>query len=186
MKKIVLTFGLIAGSILSAMLLIALRFQDDIGFDRGMVIGYTSMVIAFLLIFFGVKAFRDNVAGGSVSFGRAFAVGMQIAIVASVCYVITWEVIYYKLAPDYAAKYQAHVLEKARANGASEAELATQKAEMDKYMQLYRNPVINAGITFFEPLPVALVVALVSAGVLSRRRKEAVLTSPAVEARRLG
>jgi hypothetical protein len=186
MKKIVLTFGLIAGVILSAMLLIATRFREAIGFDRGMVIGYTSMVIAFLLIFFGVKSFRDNVAGGSVTFGRAFAVGMQIAVVASVCYVITWEVIYYKLAPDYAAKYQAYVLEKARADGATEAELATQKAEMDEYMKLYRNPVINAGITFFEPLPVALVIALVSAGVLSRRREEGLLSNPAVEARRSG
>jgi hypothetical protein len=41
-------------------------------------------------------------------------------VVASLCYVATWEVIYFKLAPDYAAKYQAHALDKARANGESE------------------------------------------------------------------
>ena len=44
-----------------------------------MVIGYTTMVIAFLLIFFGVRSYRDNVAGGTVRFGRAFAVGALIA-----------------------------------------------------------------------------------------------------------
>src|SRR5687768_10069858 len=104
MKKIVLTFGLIAGGILSAMMLVTLPFQDAIGFDRGEIIGYTSMMVAFLLIFFGVKSFRDNVAGGSVTFGRAFAVGAQIALVASICYVATWQVIYYKLAPDFGAK----------------------------------------------------------------------------------
>jgi hypothetical protein len=42
---------------------------------------------------------------------------------------------------------------------------------MDDFAELYRNPAINAAITFVEPLPVALIVALVSAGVLSRRKK---------------
>ena len=175
MKKIVLTFGLIAGVIIGGMLFITIPFQDKIGYDHGEVIGYTTMVLAFLLIFFGVRSFRDNVAGGTVSFGRALAVGVQIAVVASVCYVIAWEVIYFNIAPDFMKKYQAHVLEKARTDGASEQELAKQKAEMDKFAVMYNNPVINAGITFLEPLPVALVISLVSAGVLSRRRRNGAL-----------
>ena len=45
MKKTVLTFGLISGAILSAMMLTTLPFLDRIGFDRGEIIGYTSMVL---------------------------------------------------------------------------------------------------------------------------------------------
>ncbi len=171
MKKIILTFGLIAGAILSAMLLISISFQETIGFDRGEIIGYTSMVLAFLLIYFGVRSYRDNIAGGAVRFGRAFAVGGLIAVVASLCYVATWEVIYFKFAPDYFEKYQAHVLAKARLDGESEESIARKKVEMDDFAELYRNPAINAAVTFVEPLPVALIVALVSAGVLSRRKK---------------
>ena len=52
MRKIVLTFGLIAGAILSAMMLITLPFHDVIGYDNSLVVGYTSIVVAFLLIFF--------------------------------------------------------------------------------------------------------------------------------------
>ncbi len=115
MKRTVLTFGLISGAIMSAMMLATLPFQDAIGFDRGAIIGYTTMVAASLLIYFGVRAYRDNVAGGTVRFGRALAVGAMIAAVAGVCYVATWEVIYFKFAPDFGTKYQAHVLEKARA-----------------------------------------------------------------------
>ena len=172
MKKIVLTFGLISGAILSVMMLATLPFMDAIGFDHGEIIGYTSMVVAFLSIFFGVRSYRDNVAGGTVRFGRAFAVGALIAVVASLCYVATWEVIYFKLAPDFMTKYQAHVLEKARLSGESAEAMAQKKAEMEKLSKLYENPVINAAITFLEPLPVALVIALVSAGVLSRRRPD--------------
>ena len=114
MKKIVLTFGLISGAILSAFMAVTFPFLDAIGSDRGYVVGYTSMVVAFLLIYFGVRSYRDNVAGGTVRFGRAFAVGALIGVVASVCYVATWEVIYFKFAPDFLVKYQAHEIEKAR------------------------------------------------------------------------
>jgi Protein of unknown function (DUF4199) len=170
MRRTVLTFGLIAGVILSVMMVATLPFLDRIGFDRGEVIGYTTMVLAFLLVYFGVRSYRDNLAGGSVSFGRAFAVGSLIVAVASVCYVATWQVVYYKLAPDFGAKYTAHVVEQARAAGASQAEIDQKAAEMQRMMELYRNPVVNVAITFLEPLPVGLVIALVSAGVLGRRR----------------
>ena len=101
MKRTVLTFGLIAGAILSVLMLLSIVvFKDAIGYDRGEIIGYTSMVVAFLLIYFGVRTYRDNVAGGTVSFGRAFAVGGSIAVVASACYVATWEVIYFKFMPN--------------------------------------------------------------------------------------
>ena len=170
MKKIVLTFGLVSGAILSGMMLITLPFHDAIGFDRSLILGYTTMVLAFLLVFFGVRSYRDNIAGGTLSFGRAFAVGALIALVASLCYVATWEVTYFKFAPDYLTKYQARMLEKARAEGASEEAIALKKAEMDKMAVMYKNPAINAAMTLVEPLPVGLIFALVSAGVLSRRR----------------
>jgi hypothetical protein len=90
MRKIVLTYGLIAGAILSVMMLLTLPFLDRIGFDKGETIGYSTMVLAFLMVFFGVKSYRDNVAGGSVTFGRAFKAGLMITVVASLCYVATW------------------------------------------------------------------------------------------------
>jgi hypothetical protein len=171
MRKIVLTFGLIAGGILAATFLIALPFHDAIGFDRSMVVGYTSMVLAFLLIFFGVRSYRDNVAGGHVGFGRALAVGALIGVVASCCYVLTWEVFYFGTKSDYIEKYQAHMIEKARQAGESSEAIAAKQAEMTKFAEMYRNPLINSAMTFMEPLPVALVVSLVTAGVLSRRKK---------------
>jgi hypothetical protein len=170
MKKTVLTFGLISGAILSVMMLVTVPFQDAIGWDKGEILGYTTMLLAGLLIYFGVRSYRDLV-GGELSFGRALAVGAMIAAVASVCYVVTWEVIYYKLSPDFPQKYQAHMIENARANGASQAEIDKRVADAQKFAEMYKNPAINAAITFLEPLPVGLVIALVSAGALGRRRK---------------
>jgi len=170
MRKVVLTFGLIAGAILSAMLLISVPFQDQIGFENGATIGYTTMVLAFLMVYFGVRSYRDDVAGGTITFGRAFVVGLLITAVATACYVATWEVIYYRLAPDFGDKYAAYAIEKARRDGATEADIAAQTKDMAEFMELYRNPLVNIAITAIEPLPVGLVFTLVTAGVLSRRR----------------
>jgi hypothetical protein len=174
MRKIVLTFGLIAGAILSAMMLITLPFQDQIGFDKGAIIGYTTMVLAFLMVFFGVRSYRDNVADGSVSFGRAFMVGLMITAVASVCYVATWEVVFYKLAPDFTDKYAAYAVEKTKKSGATEAQIAVKTKEMADFKEMYKNPLVNIAFTFLEPLPVGILFTLVTAGVLSRKRRAAV------------
>ena len=176
MGKIVLTFGLIAGAILSAMMLLTLPFMEVIGFDRGIVVGYTTMVVAFLMIYFGVRSYRNKVAGGSIGFGRAFQVGLLITLVASVCYLATWQFVYHRLAPDFLDKYAAYAVDKARKSGASEAEVATTMKEMEEFREMYRNPLVNIGMTLLEPLPVGLVFTLVSAGVLSRRRPGAGLS----------
>jgi hypothetical protein len=171
MRKTVLAFGLIAGGILSVMMLLTIPFQDRIGFERGAIIGYTTMVLAFLMVYFGVRSYRDNVAGGSVGFGRAFKVGSLITAIGSVCYVATWQVVYRVFIPDFGEKYSAHMLEEARKAGATAAELATQAEEMARFWEMYQNPLVNVAFTFLEPLPVGLLMTLVTAFVLSRRRR---------------
>jgi hypothetical protein len=170
MTRTVLTFGLISGAILGAMLLGTAPFHETIGFEPAEIIGYTSMIGSGLLIFFGVKSYRDHVAGGRVGFGRAFAVGALITVVSSVCYVAAWQVVYYGLVPDFGEKYAAHLLDKARADGATPDAIERQRAELARFAELYRNPAVNVAITFLEPLPVGLAMALVSAGVLRKRR----------------
>jgi hypothetical protein len=172
MRKTVLTFGLISGVIISLFMIGTIPFHDQIGFDRGLVVGYAGMFAAFLLVYFGVRSYRDNVAGGSVKFGRAFAVGALIAIISSVMYSATWQVIWFGgFMPDFAAKYQAHVIESARADGATQQELDKTAAQQKKMWEMYQNPLFNFGLTLIEPLPVGLLIALISAAVVSRRRR---------------
>ncbi len=169
MRNIVLKFGLISGALLSVMMASTIPFQDAIGFENGMIVGYTTMVLAFLFVYFGIRSYRDTVAGGSLSFGRAFKVGALIALISSCCYVATWEVMYFKFMPDFTAKMTAHTVAKARAAGESEEAVAKKQQEMAEFEAMYRNPAINVAMTFLEPLPVALIMTLVSAGLLSRR-----------------
>ncbi|MEO7962899.1 MAG: DUF4199 domain-containing protein [Gemmatimonadaceae bacterium] len=157
---------------MSAILVITIPFQKSIESQgAGMLIGYASMVAASLLIYFGVRRYRDSIAGGSVSFGRAFTVGLSIAMIAGLCYTATWEVLYFGFDTDFLSKYEAQQIEKARAAGATAAELEVKKAEAEKFTRMYDNPIINSAYTFMEPLPVSLLGALISAGLLRRRGK---------------
>ena len=170
MKKIVLTFGLLSGAVLGVLMTITTAFAEKIGFDAGVVIGYTTMVLAFLLVFFGIRSYRENVGGGRISFGRALAVGLLIMLIACVCYVVTWEIIYFNFMPDFIDKYMAHATETLRASGKPPEQIQREIDEMNRMMTLYKNNfLVNIAFTFLEPLPVGLVMTLISALILRRR-----------------
>lgn len=171
MKKIVLTFGLISGIIMTGMLFPLLPFMDKIGFDKGVIIGYTTMIMAFMLVFFGIRSYRENVSDGQITFGRAFAVGILITVVACVFYVVVWEIVYFNFMPDFLDKYASYEIEKARAAGATQQALDAQLAEMKSFKEMYNNNLfINAAFTFIEPFPVGLIITVISAAILRKKR----------------
>jgi hypothetical protein len=171
MNKTVWTFGLIAGAIMSVMMVATIPFADRVGFGHSLIVGYSTMVAGFLLVYFGIRSYRDTVGGGRISFGRALAIGALITAVGSACYTASWDVMYFRFMPDFMEKYGEHQLERARAAGKGEAELARMREESRQFAERYRNPVFNSAMTFLEPLPVGLVFTLVSAGILRRGRR---------------
>ncbi len=173
MKKTVLTFGLIGGVLISAMMCATLPFMHKIGFNNGLIVGYTTMVLAFMLVFFGIRSYRENVGDGEVTFGRAFAVGILITIVICVCYVIAWEILYFNFMPDFADKYAAYAIEETRASGASQQVIDAQVQQMKSFKAMYDNPFYNVAMTFIEPFPVGLLVTLISAAILRKKTKAA-------------
>jgi hypothetical protein len=170
MKKVVIVFGLISGVISSAMMFLTLLFINKRtgNFDNGYIVGYTSIFLSLLLVFFGIRSYREN-AGGTITFRRAFSVGILITLISCVFYVASWEVIYFKLMPDFADKYAAHAIGTMRQKGATDADIAAKKVEMEKMKAMLDNPLLNAAMTFIEPFPVGLIMTLVSAAILRRR-----------------
>jgi hypothetical protein len=178
MKKSVLTFGLISGAVSSLMMIGTLPFSDRIGFDRSELLGYTTIVLSFLLVFFGVRSYRDNVAGGQITFGKAFTVGIYITLISCACYVITWEILYFKFFPDFMDKYGAYMVQKVKSSGASPGVIQAQIEQLKKYKEMYQNPLINAALTFIEPFPIGLAITLISAIVLGKKPQPKAAKAP--------
>jgi hypothetical protein len=171
MKKTILTYGLISGALCSLMLLAASSISDKIGFDRGEYVGYTTMFLSFLLVFFGIRSYRATLPAGHISFATAFSVGISITLITCIFYVLTWEALYFTVMHDFMDKYSAWAIQKGQASGATAAQLEATRAEMQHYKELYENPLTNAAITFIEPFPVGLAMTLLSAWILRRQPK---------------
>jgi len=171
MKKTVLTFGLISGVVSSLLMLLTVPFMDRIGYDNGVVVGLTGMVLSFLLVFFGIRSYRENVGGGEITFGRAFTVGILITLISCAFYVLTWEFVYFKLVPDFFEKMSSYEISKLTAAGATRQAIEARAQEMAAFQKSYNNPLINVAYTFIEPFPVGLIVTVVSAAILRKRRR---------------
>ena len=180
MKKTVLTFGLISGLIISVLMGGSLLLADKIGSGHSMALGYTIMVASFLLIYFGIRSYRDNTLAGQISFGRAFACGILITLITTVCYVAMWEVLYFNFMPHFMDSYFAAQIHKVQSSGLDPATTAAQVAAIQRSQQLYQNPFVNMAYTFMEPLPVGLIITLISAAILRRKAPVEPTAAPAV------
>jgi hypothetical protein len=173
-RKVTLTFGLIAGAIVSVFLGIGIALWEKSGIVvENALVGYATMVIALSMVFFGIKSYRDNYQGGKIRFWKGFQVGLLITLIASLMYAITWET-YNQVSPsssaafiDYYARCQ---IDKLKEKGVSAAEIDQEVKKMDNFKRMYGNPAIRFGMTLMEILPVGIIITLICAAVL--RKKE--------------
>ena len=173
MKKNIIIYGLIAGIVVSVSMLFTVNYishcEGNVDFNKSLLVGYASMLIAFSLVFVGIRNYRDKYNGGVISFGKAFKIGIMMVLIASSIYVIAWLIDYFIFIPDFAEKYSAHMLSQLKASGASQIEIDKQTKEMANFAIMYKNPFYNAMMTYVEILPVGLIVTLISSLILKRK-----------------
>lgn len=170
MKKIILIYGVIAGAIIAASMVWGFAVSDSSGEGMQMleVMGYLIMLIALSVIFFGIKKYRDDELGGVITFGAAVLVGIGISAVASIIYVVTWEIYLAQTNYAFMGDYIAAALEKMETEGASAAEIEAVSAEFNVMAEQYKKPLYRLGITFIEIFPVGLLITLISAAILRK------------------
>jgi hypothetical protein len=127
------------------------------------------MLLALTAVFLGIKHYRDKALGGVIRFVPALGVGLGISAVASLFWVVGWEI---TLATgfDFAGAYSESVLEAARAEGASAAELEQVAADSEAFLRMYRNPLVRVPITFVEMFPIGVLISLIAAALLRNSR----------------
>ena len=174
MKKIILTYGLIAGLICMSFMIVSTIVWKSTGHsNQSMIIGFTGMFIAFIFVFVGIKNYRDKHNGGSVTFWNAFKIGFFIALIASSIYTAVWLIEMHFFMPDFMEKYAATEIEKIKSSALSAAEIAEKVAEMESMRESYKNPIVRILYTLMEILPIGIIIALVSALILKRNPRVA-------------
>lgn len=167
MGRIIATYGIIGGIIVAIGMWLGITFVPH-GGGAGMAAGYLSMLIALSMVFVGVRQYRDTQKGGIIRFWTAFGVGLGIACVAGMFYVLAWELYLYLTDYSFMDEYVGSMLESMRTSGKPAAEIAKFESEMAAFKLEYANPLFRMVMTFAEIAPVGLLVALVSAALLRK------------------
>jgi hypothetical protein len=168
MKKTILTFGFIAGAVSVGILLLTTHSLDAMDFRTEDILGYTAIALSSLLVFFGIRSYRET-AGGRLTFGRGFGVGVAITLVSSLIYVVAFQIIYFKLMPGIGEKYVACMVQRAKVSGATGKELDQAVRTAQNFKQMFDRPAMNAALTFAESFPVGFVISGISAAILRRK-----------------
>jgi hypothetical protein len=175
MKKNVIVFGLISGAIVSIWMAVSVAICDASGnFNGNMWVGYASMLLAFSLVFAGVKNYRDKQSNGLISFGQAFKIGLYITLISSTMYVLTWLVAYYAFLPDFMDKYSAHAISQIQKSGATAAVIASKIQNVNTMKAMYNTPIGVVLLTYMEILPLGLIITIITALILKRKVSAAV------------
>lgn len=173
MKKIVIIYGLIAGLIVSAVMVVTTSTycnNPNENMTEGMIYGFTAMIVAFSMAFIGIRNYRNKYNDGIISFGKAFQIGMCIVLIASTIYMLAWEIDYHFFFPDFSDKYAVKMIEAAKAKGVTAAELAKTTTEMNDFKVQYKNPLYRIFMTYVEILPLGIVITLISAFILKKKK----------------
>ena len=170
MLRIILIYGVVGGLIVAVPMLVSMLATPAGTIpENAAVYGYLSMLLAFTMVFVGIKHYRDKVQGGVIRFLPALGVGLSISAVASLFWVVGWEI---TLATgfDFGSAYTDSVVAAAQARGAPAAELERVRAETAQFLAMYANPLFRLPITFVEMFPIGALISLVSAGLLRNSR----------------
>lgn len=180
MKKTILTFGLISGILASVLMCTTVPLlRDTTHGNRALLIGYATIVLAALLIFFGIRSYRDNLSNGTITFGRAFTIGISITLISCAIYVLSWEIVYFTFLPHFMDSYFAAQIQHVQSSLGTPQAIQAKIAAIHQSQLAYQNPLINALYTFIEPFPVDLLLTLISAAILRRKPQPAPISRPA-------
>ena len=166
MARIVLTFGIIAGLIVSLLMVIGMTLlagPDGVGSETA---GYLTMLLALAFIFVAIKRHRDINLGGVIRFWPALATGLGVAVIAGLFYVITWEIYFNMTGGAFMDAYITAQIDGQRERGLTAGELAAYETSLRQSMALYANWWFRMPVTFTEIFPVGVLVSLVSAAIL--------------------
>jgi len=167
-------YGLLSGIILSVLFyfpFMIFKGEDMYSFFKiGEIIGYSTMILCMLFVFFGMRSYRDTELGGSITFGKAFVSGLAITFIASLIFgvltIILFKFVFTNLGNDLMEFYRRSILESGKPQEIINAELA----EMDSYRDVYNNGAFHGFLMFATVFFIGAIVALISSFILKRKK----------------
>ncbi len=168
--KYALIYGSLAGLVIISVMLTGILAGGQDSVFASMWFGYLVMLVAMTFMFVGVKRYRDIEHGGVIRFWPALKMGLAIAVVSALAYILVWEVYLAATGYRFMTDYLDSIAQGLAAQGRTPAQVAQEMAQYEWVRDNYGNPLIRIPLTFTEIFPVGLIAALVSAVLLRNPR----------------
>ena len=170
MKKTALRYGLFSATVLIVLFIIGfLAFGSADAYEAQEILGYSSMVISMLFVFFGIKHFRDHVNGGHLSFGKGMKMGLLIIIIPSLAFGL-FDLLYaYVINPGALDKYYDYQLSKMQASMTA-SEFNAERAKMESAKAMFSNPAVNFLVMTLTVFIIGVIASVISSLILRRNK----------------
>ena len=171
MKKTMLTYGLISGGLIAPIMYLLLCLaRNHEHFVVSGILMYSALAMLFVMMFWGIKTFRDHTRHGVITFGRAFQAGMLISLATSLSYSVIWVLLYTPLFKGFMEQHAAALIENIKTSGVPALEMAAKKDEIVKHNELYSNPLLRAALIFIQGFPVEAIMAAIVSFLLMKKQ----------------
>jgi hypothetical protein len=168
MRKTVLRYG--GYGVLFMAICFTLSFIVFGGFGSAgqEAVGWGSIILANIFVFFGIKYYRNKVNNGQLSFGQALKLGSLITLLPSLAFGL-FNVVYIAwIDPQFNEKYYAQMVEQAKASTPPD-KLAAVIADMEKQKEFFSSVPMQFLVMFLSVFLIGLIFTVISAFILKRK-----------------
>lgn len=173
MKNLVLRYGLYATAItvgIPFLMYLIMGKGDESDYKLGEIIGYSTILLSMIFVFFGIKKHRDENNGGNISFWEALKVGVLIAAIPAIAFGL-YNLLYIEvLDPEFMDKYYQYYMDEAQATMNLE-EFEAMKTKIEREKESFQSPIVQFGAMSLTVLIIGFIVSLISSIILKKEDK---------------
>ena len=144
---------------------------DEPNIATGEVVGYISMILSLLVIFFGIKTYRDKELNGVINYWQGLKAGLAIDFIASLMFGVYSYILLKFIMPEFVQEYYQFQIDKIKNSGKAQEQIASEIAHMEIYMthHIYSTMEFQSFIMFATVFIIGLIIAIFSAAILYKR-----------------
>lgn len=169
MQKTVLRYGTYGFALMLSILAIEfLVFKNNYNFAVQEVIGYVTIVLSLLFVYFGIQHWRDKYNAGLLSFGQGLKLGTLITLFPSIAFGLITLLEMGVLDPEFSDKYYGHRVAQATASTPPDKlQEVLQNLQAEK--EMFASPFIQFAVMFLTVFLIGIVISVISALMLQRK-----------------
>lgn len=168
MQKTIFRFGFYGIALMLVILFTSFFiFKGRENWEAQEILGYTTIVISLVFVYFGIRHWRDNYNAGQLTFGQGLKLGSLITLFPSVAFgLFTWLEVSV-LDPGFSDKYYGYQVQKMKASTPPDKiQEALQKLESEK--EMFSSPFLQFAVMFLTVFLIGIVITVISSLILQK------------------